>query len=96
MFDKIQKPSLGEDLRKGAVTAFLIAVVAPAIAGVAAAATEGNKPAVVTELRETKQRSLAFVDIAKKLLLIAVGAFLLLALIRLGIVALVLTAILPH
>lgn len=85
MFDNIRKPSLGEDLRKGALVAFLLCVVAPAIAGVAAASTEGGKSAVAAELRKAKQNSLNF---ARFLGYLAIGALSLLvlgAVIRLGL-----------
>ncbi len=87
MFDKVTRPSLGEDLRKGAIAAFLICVVAPAIFGVAAASTEGNKAGVAAELREAKQSSLGFAKILGTVAICAVSLILLFALLRLGLLA---------
>lgn len=89
MFDKVHKerePTFWEDLRRTAVIAFLLAVVAPAAFGTASAAANGDRKQVAAELKEAKQNSFKFLDTVLKIVLIALAVAVLFLLIRLGFI----------
>lgn len=91
MFDKHvyhgRPVTLGEDLRKGGLIAFLLSVVAPAMFGVGSAVAEGNKRNVAAELREAKQNSFKFVKIAGMIAAGAVTLIIIGFLVRFGLFA---------